>query len=124
LTPEQAELLQKAEDSLRAARLLANEGLHDFAASRAYYTMFYMAEALLLGDGLVFSKHSAVNAAFGREFVKTGWVPAHLHQYLIKAMEARHTGDYGPAHVDEAEVVVHIDRAEEFLKVVEALLGP
>ncbi len=52
MKPEQAALLRKAESSLKAARLLASEAYHDFAASRAYYAMFYAAEALLLGAGL------------------------------------------------------------------------
>jgi uncharacterized protein (UPF0332 family) len=58
MMPEQVALLQKAQDSLRGARLLAGDGLYDFAVSRAYYTMFYAAEALLLGQRLSFSKHS------------------------------------------------------------------
>ena len=37
--------------------------------------MFYMAQALLEGEGLAFSKHSAVIAALGRYFVKTGRLP-------------------------------------------------
>jgi uncharacterized protein (UPF0332 family) len=37
--------------------------------------MFYIAEAFLEGKGLSFSKHSAVIAAFGREFAKTQLVP-------------------------------------------------
>ena len=61
MIPEQAALLKKARDSLRAARVLADqEHLYDFAVSRAYYTIFYAAEAFLLGEGLAFSKHSAV----------------------------------------------------------------
>jgi uncharacterized protein (UPF0332 family) len=39
MMPEQGDLLQKAQDSLRAARLLAGDGLYDFAVSRAYYTI-------------------------------------------------------------------------------------
>ena len=66
MTSDQAALLRKAHTSLRAARLLAKDQLYDFAVSRAYYTMFYMAEALLLGQGLSYSKHSAVLAAFWR----------------------------------------------------------
>jgi len=62
LTPEQQALVQKARDSLKAARLLHANGQHGFAASRAYYTMFYLAEALLLREGLAFSKHGAVHA--------------------------------------------------------------
>jgi uncharacterized protein (UPF0332 family) len=57
----QLDLLRKAKESLRAAKLMDQQGYHHFAASRAYYTMFYIAEAFLLGKGLAFSKHSAVH---------------------------------------------------------------
>jgi uncharacterized protein (UPF0332 family) len=36
MTPEQAALLNKAHDSVRGAKLLADDGLYDFAISRAY----------------------------------------------------------------------------------------
>ncbi len=67
MIPEQIALLTKAGESLRAARLLVANALPDFAASRAYYTMFYVAEAFLLGEGLSFSSHAAVISAFGRD---------------------------------------------------------
>ena len=70
MTPDQAALLRKAHSSLQAAKLLAGEKHFDFAVSRAYYTMFYVAEAFLLGQGLSFSKHSAVLAAFGERLAK------------------------------------------------------
>jgi uncharacterized protein (UPF0332 family) len=84
---------EKAGDSLRAARLLAQEGFFDFAVSRAYYTMFYAAEALLLKESLSFSKQSAVIAAFGRHFVKAGHVSPDFHRYLIEGMDSRNVGD-------------------------------
>ena len=67
---EQQFLVQKAQDSLRAAKLLEAEGLADFAVSRAYYAMFYIAEAFLLKENLSFSKHSAVISKFGTSFVQ------------------------------------------------------
>jgi uncharacterized protein (UPF0332 family) len=66
------ELLDKSEQSIDAAGLLLRDGYDDFAASRAYYAMFYAVEALMLDRDLSFSKHSAVIAAFGKQFVKTG----------------------------------------------------
>ena len=60
MIPEQIALLTKAGKSLSAAELLATNELLDFAASRVYYTMFYVAEAFLLGEGLTFSSHAAV----------------------------------------------------------------
>ena len=94
MTEDQSALLEKADESLRAARLLAHEGFFDFAVSRAYYTMFYAAEALLLKENLSFSKHSAVIAAFGLHFVKAGHVASDFHRYLIEGMDSRNVGDY------------------------------
>lgn len=75
MTDEQLELLKKAKSSLQAAKLLANQSFHDFAVARSYYSMFYIAEAFLLGEGLAFSKHSSVIATFGQKFIKTGNIP-------------------------------------------------
>ncbi|MGP1385988.1 MAG: HEPN domain-containing protein [Thainema sp.] len=55
MTSEQQFLITKAERSLEAANQLMQQGFHDFAVSRAYYAMFYVAEALLDQEGLSFS---------------------------------------------------------------------
>jgi uncharacterized protein (UPF0332 family) len=113
-------LLEKARENLKAARLLIQEGLANIAASRAYYAMFYIAEALLLGRDLVFSSHSAVIAAFGREFARTKALDPKFHRYLITAQDIRQTGDYGMENnvsLDEASQV--ITWAEEFLNAIE-----
>lgn len=65
-------LLKLAEDSIRAAQILLAEDLPRFAVSRAYYAMFYTAQALLLTQGLEFTKHSSVVARYGQVFAKTG----------------------------------------------------
>lgn len=95
MTDEQQELLLKAQQSLDAAKLLLSQDFADYAISRAYYSMFYIAQAFLEGEGLAFSKHSAVISAFGREFAKTQRVPVEFHRYLIEAQALRTTGDYG-----------------------------
>jgi uncharacterized protein (UPF0332 family) len=41
LTPEVADLLIQARESLAAAKTLHREGFHGFAAARAYYAMDY-----------------------------------------------------------------------------------
>jgi uncharacterized protein (UPF0332 family) len=117
MTKEQSALLKKATDSLRAARLLADDGLTDFAVSRSYYTIFYLAEAILLSKGLSFSKHSAVISAFGREFVKTGIIPAKYHTFLIEGQDARNIGDYDIEDgITDIKTQQQISRAELFLE--------
>ncbi|GAF68751.1 unnamed protein product, partial [marine sediment metagenome] len=83
------------------------------------------AEALLLGDGLAFSKHSAVIAAFGERFAKTQRVPPKFHQYLIEAQDRRNVGDYhiGPA-LTESEARDEISRAREFVSLGDDFLAP
>ena len=78
MKPDIQALINKAKDSLGAAKALVTDGYNDFAASRAYYAMFYIAEAMLLQLGLSYSKHSAVISAFGREYTKTGIMDSNL----------------------------------------------
>lgn len=116
MTDEQRELLLKAQQSLEAAKLLLTNNYPDYATSRAYYSMFYIAEAFLEGEGLSFSKHSAVIAGFGREFAKPQRVPSDFHRFLIEAQELRTTGDYGQLNaVTTEQAVEQINRAEQFL---------
>ena len=49
-------LIIKAERSVRIARSLLSSGDYDFSVSRAYYAMFYCAEALPPTKDLRFSK--------------------------------------------------------------------
>ncbi len=65
------QLLEKAAEAIEAAELLVTNNYPDFAASRAYYAIFYVAEALLNERDLSFSKHGNVHAAFGEHFSKT-----------------------------------------------------
>ena len=116
MTPEVLVLLQRAQRSIRSAKLLLADGDYDSAVSGAYYAMFYLTEALLLSKGLAFSKHSGVIAAFGREFAKTGVLPAEIHRQLIDAFEARNIADYQHASLVTVEATtLHISHAESFL---------
>lgn len=125
MMPEQEDLLRQAQESLTAARILHRSGFHGFDASRAYYAMFYAAEAFLLDKGLAFAKHSGVIAAFGEHFTKTGIVPPEFHRYLIRGMQVRHAGDYGKAgSVTPEEAALQIGLAEQFLALAVDHLGP
>ena len=74
--------MERAEQSIAAARKLVLEGYFDFAASRAYYGAFYAATALLLNDGLEFGKHSGVIALIHQLFVRTGRLEKNLGKDL------------------------------------------
>lgn len=112
---EIAELLEKADRSLMAAEKLYADGFPDFAVGRAYYAMFYTAEALLLNQDLSFSKHSAVIAAFGQHFVKAGILDSSHHRNFIDAFDLRNLGDYGAVGaIDAEEARIVIENAKIF----------
>lgn len=79
---------------MKSSDLLIRDGDYDSAVSRAYYAMFYVAQALRLSQGLSFSSHKAVIGSFGKHFVKTGKVRPELHQSLVDIFEKRQLGDY------------------------------
>lgn len=122
MNEEQALLVEKAKESLKAARLLSDENMHGFGVSRAYYSMFYIAQAFLLGEGLTFSSHAAVISAFGKTFAKTQRLPSKYHRYLIDAAQVRTDGDYSTARkITAGEAFENISRAEEFIQLAEHL---
>jgi uncharacterized protein (UPF0332 family) len=94
MTEEQEGLIAKAKESVRAAKILCGESSFDFAISRAYYAMFYVAQAFLLSRGLSYSSHASTIGAFGQNFARTGLVPIKFHRYLIDAQDKRSKGDY------------------------------
>jgi uncharacterized protein (UPF0332 family) len=123
MTLEQEQLLQKSRESVKAAQLLAREELYDIAVSRAYYAMFYIAEAFLIGDNLSFSKHSAVISKFGELFARTERLPVKFHRYLIQAEQSRIKADYdATSKSTELEATEQISRAEEFLVLAQEFL--
>ena len=125
MTSAQEELLKEARESIGAARHLVAGGYFDFAVARAYYAMFYAAQAMLLEQGLVFSKHGSLLAAVGQYLVKPGHLPAQLHRNLIKAYDARIEGDYEPGlRFTEEAATSRIAQAEEFLTAAEEKLTP
>jgi uncharacterized protein (UPF0332 family) len=115
MTGEAGKLVEKGRRSLAAAEQLYKSGDYDFSASRAYYAMFYLAEAALLAKGLAFSKHAQVIAAFSEHLVKTGHVPRRLHQAFYRAFELRNRGDYAAEPFPAKEAKATLDAAREFI---------
>jgi uncharacterized protein (UPF0332 family) len=119
MTPAQQALILKAQRSIEAAQSLINQGFYDFAVSRTYYAMFYVAEALLDREGLSFSSHAAVISAFGQHLVRNGIVPTEFHRQLIDAQAQRTRADYDvdvSLTQEDAEVLIvqaqgFVDRA-------------
>ena len=120
---EIAPLVKKGERGLRTAKKLLKDGDSDFCASRAYYAMLHVTEALLLTKNIASSKHSGVLMLLYEHFVKPGLLEKTFHQDLHEAFELRQQGDYwsdSGITVDMAEEI--LQKAEKYISVLKGLL--
>lgn len=113
---EVAGLLAKARRSVKADERLLRDGDYDFAVSRAYYAMFYVAQAMLLTRNVRRSTHSDVIAAFQEQFVRPGDVPERFFHVLRDGFEDRAEGDYGFAEIGREQAETGIEAARDFVE--------
>jgi uncharacterized protein (UPF0332 family) len=116
MNSQQQTLMSKAQESLNAAILLKDNNYFDYAVSRAYYAMFYIAEAFLEGENKQFSSHAAVISSFGRDFARLGKVPQDFHRIIIDAQALRQMSDYGKFQaISKQQAEQQIVNAERFI---------
>ncbi|TKJ21592.1 MAG: HEPN domain-containing protein [Promethearchaeota archaeon Loki_b32] len=104
-------LIEKAKKFMKSAKLLLDVDDFDSSASRIYYAMHYMVEALLLTKNLRIKSHRGLISIFGREFIKTKILPKEVGRQLKDAFDKRQIGDY------EISVKINKKDIEELLKI-------
>jgi len=118
------QLMLNAEETLHAAEVLFKEEFLRDAVNRAYYSVFYIAEALLNEKDLRYSKHGTVHGAFAQHFVRTKIFDDKYHKLLTGAFRRRMLGDYDEVTKFKAEEVSEIlNQARDFLAVAKKYLG-
>jgi uncharacterized protein (UPF0332 family) len=116
-------LLDRAQESLRAAELCLEAELVNSAASRAYYAMFQAAQVALEAAGAARDQwsHAAIQAAFTSELIRRSKVyPASLSDHLSVGLRVRRIADYGGAGVSWKVADRLVRRATAFLSIVQA----
>ncbi len=113
------QLMLNAEETLNAAEVLFKEEYLRDSVNRAYYSVFYIAEALLNEKDLRFSKHGTVHGAFAQHYIKTGIFDEKYHKLLTGAFRRRMLGDYDEVtRFKSDEVRQVLDQAWDFLDTV------
>jgi hypothetical protein len=115
--------MQRAEESLEAARIMHQNGMLCFAMNRIYYAMFYAVQAALILKDVSFSKHGQVKAFMNRELIKTGILPLPLGRVYNKAFEYRQKFDYVDfAEPDQELVESYLTQGREFIDTIRQYL--
>jgi uncharacterized protein (UPF0332 family) len=116
--------LNKADHAMEVAEDLLGGGHAPDAASKIYYAMYYVAQALLKNEGIDVIKHSAVEAAFGYYFAKPGRIDPKFHKMLINARKIREIADYDiDEEIVEPVASLKIDEGKAFLSAMKKFIG-
>ena len=115
--------LEHADEALKVARLDMGNDFYAAAVNRAYYAIFYAANALLATQQLARSKHSGVLAAFRQYFIKSGLLPAELSDIYGQVMEDRQESDYEIlTALEKKDAEMDIEQARYFVDEVKKWL--
>lgn len=109
--------IRKAETKLNTAKILFEEEIYEDAISRAYYSMYYAAKALLRTRNIFTKTHKGLISKLGLEFVKNGEIEAEYASMIATVEERRERADYDAYYEpsrDEAEKI--IEDVERFLE--------
>ena len=86
--------MERANETLQEARLLAKEGYYNATFNRLYYACFYAALALLAKNGIPTASHAGVKTMLGLHFVSKGLLEKEYGKTFSRLFEIRHSGDY------------------------------
>ena len=115
--------MEHAHEMLQAAKENLGNDHYSSACNRAYYGCFYAASALLYSKGMSYGKHSAVIAAFRKNFIKTGEFDTKWSKIYELVMTSRHVSDYElNLQIDKEQAAKMIVDAEDFIQEVETWL--
>ena len=115
--------IERADETLQEAGLLAKEGYYNAAFNRLYYACFYAALALLVKHGITTSTHVGVKTMLGLHFVSKGLLDKEQGKTFSRLFEIRHSGDYDDfVYCDKEMTDEYTPQAEAFIQRIKALL--
>lgn len=117
------QLIKRAELRLKAAEYLHENNFYEDAVSRAYYSMYFAATALLLTKNITVKTHKGLISKFGMEFVNKEVVEGYYGRALRIAEELREESEYSISReipADESKSV--LEDAENFLKRIKKVI--
>jgi uncharacterized protein (UPF0332 family) len=122
--------LEKAFEAEESAHLEFEAGHFGFAVNRLYYAVFYGVSAVMAAENREYGRHSAVRAAFNRDFVNTGKVTVEQGRLYNQLFDDRQEADYAPLReFIKDDVSGRLEQVRSFLEhirhfVKQDLIGP
>ncbi|MGH9426546.1 MAG: HEPN domain-containing protein [Terriglobia bacterium] len=113
--------LDRAREAFESAQVCLERNLPHSAASRAYYAMFWAAQAALAHEGIRRSEwsHPALQASFVNELIRRRKrYPALLGPSLNRVLQLRLDADYRLKGVSQKQATQAVRWAQEFVTAI------
>jgi uncharacterized protein (UPF0332 family) len=115
--------MDAAHEALAGSKFNLDGGYYAIAVNRAYYAVFYAANALLATKGLARGKHSGTISAFRQSFVKPGLIEPEYSDIYGSLMDDRHVSDYDmDTSIEPERAARDIESARKFVARIETYL--
>ena len=115
--------LERAEETMQEAALLANESHYNASMNRLYYACFYATSALLLKQGITAATHAGVKQMLGLHFVSKGILSKEHGRTFSRLFEIRHSGDYDDfVYCDKEMYDEYYPKADDYIGAIKALI--
>lgn len=116
--------LERADESLEEAGIMAEREHYNTAVNRLYYACFYAVQALLLEHHIAATTHAGVKAMLGLHFISNGIIAIEHGKTFNTLFEKRHSSDYEAfAYCDKPLVDDLTPMAEAFILRIKELLA-
>jgi uncharacterized protein (UPF0332 family) len=98
--------LEKAQSTIKEAKVLAVQRLWSGVVNRLYYSCFYAVIALLAINEITARTHNGVRSAFFKLYIKSGILDKKYSVLYSNLMRKRQENDYADFQVFEKEEVL------------------
>lgn len=117
--------LERADEAMEEARIMADSSHYNAAVNRLYYACFYAVQALLLKHHIAATTHAGVKSMLGLHFISKGVISVEHGKTFNTLFEKRHSSDYEAfAYCDKDMVDELTPMAEAFIDAVKKLILP
>jgi uncharacterized protein (UPF0332 family) len=124
LNNEINQLLNLAIEDLETAKILLDINRYRPSISRAYYSMYYAAQTLLLSIGLETSTHKGVIKLLNSHFTNTGKISKDIAKLLKSTYDLRQSGDYNADFIADSDTAkTAITNAQKFIDEVQRIMN-
>ncbi len=115
--------IQRAWDTHKDAKTLANTQSWNSSVNRLYYACFYAILALFTKSNIISNTHSGAKTLFNQHFIKTGIVDKSYGILYSDLFDFRQKGDYSDLfEFEKDDVIKLIPQVENFIKSIESLI--